>query len=285
MKFYQFIRTYAGYGLVYVSYKASLYILGKLFSMVDEIIDNEPNASNNTNVLLNSNDGAIETYKEQVRGGNGDIILRGETVLSNALKHVKKFGDKSISAIIKPIAYAIGYLLLKFPALKGIYGAFKNAKLIIASALALTTVRIIARFDYWALIICGALPKTDIGDKTILVGLRRMRMGISNINICMPRAEDIINFVTDQNIDVKRKNDKLIEVFTVYEYLPETHAFKNPYFACIVHILITLFVINKLSFKLAIKILYRMWKTGQISHATYLEILSQLLTAGIEVDI
>lgn len=148
--------------------------------------------------------------------------------------------------------------------------------------------RIIARFDYWSLIICGALPKTDIGDEVILAGIRRMRMGLSKINICIPRTEQIINFVTDEKIDIKRKNDNFIAIFKMYEFLPEGHPFKNPYFACIVHMFIRLFITNKSSFRLAIAILYRMWKNGQISFATYLEILSQLLAAGIppvEVDL
>lgn len=122
MKFYQFIRIYAGYGLVYISYKTSFYILNKLFSMVDEIIESDPNVSNNTN------DGAMKTCKENVRG-----IMRDQTALIKALKHVKRFGDKAISTIIKPIASIIGYVLLKFPALKRVYRVLKSAKIIISS--------------------------------------------------------------------------------------------------------------------------------------------------------
>jgi len=135
----KFHKIYAGYGLVYVSYKGSLYILGKLFSRVDEIIDTEPNVSNNTNVLPNDNDGVItkhdyETCKEvvniiSVRGGNGGIVVGGITALSKAWKHFQKFGDKLVSSIITPISNALGYILLKFPELKSVYYPLKGVKI------------------------------------------------------------------------------------------------------------------------------------------------------------
>lgn len=229
MEIYRFLRVYAGYGLVYVSYKASLSILDKLFSMVDERIDTDPN------VLSDSTDGVITTHDYEtgkkivdiisVRGGKGDIILRGATGLSKVWKHSQRFGDKLISNIIKPTADTIEYLLVKFPVLKNIYDVLKHAKIIIASTLALGAIRLVARFDYWSLIICGALPKTDLSDEVVLTSIR---MGIKDIAICMPGAEKILDFVTDEEIDLTRKSDKLIKLFTTYESLSETYFFKNP---------------------------------------------------------
>lgn len=295
MKFYQFIRIYTGYGLVYISYKTSVFILNKLFDMVDEVVDSETEVvdskteviDSETNVS-NNNDGFIETYKKKPRGGDNGLILKTGNVLSKALDHVKRFSDTSISKIIKPIASTIGYLLLKFPALNKIYRAVKNLKQIIASVMALTTIRIVARFDYWALILCDGLPKTDIGDKIMLSSIRRMRMGMNHLEICIPRTEQIINLVNDQKIDSEEKDKILIDLFTLYEQFPEGHLFKNSYFVCIVHMLLTLFISNKSCFKFALKILARMLRDGKISLATYFEIISQLLVTGVppvEVDL
>ena len=65
--------------------------------------------------------------------------------------------------------------------------------------------------------------------------------------------------------------------------LPENHLFKNKFFACIVYLLLTLFICDKIGFKLALRLLYRLLKEGKISIETYPDIFSQLVVGGVPV--
>jgi len=72
------------------------------------------------------------------------------------------------TAVITPLSKAIGFIVMKFPAAKKVYTDVKAAKVVIASIRALVSVRVIARFDYWSLIVTDSLPQLPIETKTIL---------------------------------------------------------------------------------------------------------------------
>ena len=95
-------------------------------------------------------------------GGDNTLILRG--TVSKTVNHIKKYGDKTISTIIKTIVEVLGSLLLKFPAFKNLYNVIKSVKIVFVSGLGILAARTIARCDYWALIICDASPNTDLSD-------------------------------------------------------------------------------------------------------------------------
>jgi hypothetical protein len=67
----------------------------------------------------------------------------------------------------------------------------------------------------------------------------------------------------------------------MYELLPENHPFKNSYFACLIHVLLGLFIINKTGFNFALRLLLRLLKDGSITLQTYREIISQLIIGGV----
>jgi len=85
----------------------------------------------------------------------------------------------------------------------------------------------------------------------------------------------------DEDINLEKKNKMLINFFSIYEFLPENHIFKNRYFACIIHVLLTLFISNKIGFNLALRLLLNLLKNGKITLQTYREILSQLVIGGV----
>jgi hypothetical protein len=239
--------------------------------MVDEIIDTDTNAltkdTKDTTDIITTHD--YETCKEVVnivnmRGGQRGLIPRG-----------------GVGIILRPVANGLGYLLVKVPALRGVYKTVKTAKVIIASTIAFCSLLFLARFDYWALIISGAIPSISIDQRAVLAGIRRLRMGANDMAIIIPQSNDIINLVMDEDINLERKNQMLINLFSIYESLPESHVFKNRYFACIIHVLLTLFIINKLGFNLALKLLLNLLNNGKISLQTYREILSQLVIGGV----
>lgn len=106
-------------------------------------------------------------------------------------------------------------------------------------------------------------------------------MGAKDLTVCIVQSNDIINLVIDEEINIERKKRVLIDFFSIYEFLPEHHPFKNRYFACITHMLLALFIGNKLGFKLALRLLLRLLENGTISLETYREILSQLIIGGV----
>lgn len=293
MKNLQFPRSYFAYAFAYLTYRISLYTLNKLFNMVDEIIDSDTNAlSDSINDISTTHD--YETCKEvtniiSVRGGQNGLLARGEVgLISKSFASITTFNNKVISIILRPIANILGHLLIKIPALKRIYDVVKTVKIMVASFVAIGSMRVIARFDYWSLIISGSMPTLNIADKSILSSIRRMRMGIPQMVICIPQSHDIINLVSDEEANIVEKSKLLIDIFSMYEHLPENHFFKNSYFACIIHILLTLFITSKMGFNLTLRILLQLVKANKISLETYREILSQLVAGGvspIELDI
>jgi hypothetical protein len=293
-KFIKFIRPYTGFGMAYLSYRISVYILSELFNTIDEIIDTDTNPPNNTNELPDDTIDIITTHDYatgkaivnaiSTRGGHGQIAQiarRGGGIIRKQLNSIITFGQKFISTLVKPVANILGYLLLKIPALRSIYGTVKTAKTVIGSLIGLASIRLIARFDYWALIFSDAIPFITIDQKAVLAGIRCMRMKINSITICIPQSNEILNLLTDNEINLEKKGKALINFFSIYEFLPEDHPFKNPYFACIIHVLISLFIINKMGFRLALKLLLRLLTEGKISLKTYREIVSQLVIGGV----
>lgn len=159
----KFMRLYLAYGLIYLSFRTSLYLLNELFSMVDEIIDN------NNNELIDDTNGLVTTHdsntcKEVVnainmRGGQNGLLLRGAVgVIQGLIQHVGKFCGKIVCIILKPIAKSIGFVLMKISVFQAIYKVIKTGRVIIASSVALATMILFARFDSWALILGDAIP-------------------------------------------------------------------------------------------------------------------------------
>ena len=73
-----------------------------------------------------------------MRGGQNGLLPRGEVavaVIRQSLTHLKNFGAKSISIIVRPVTNIniVRYLLLKILALKGIYDIGQTGKIILAS--------------------------------------------------------------------------------------------------------------------------------------------------------
>jgi hypothetical protein len=288
MNISKYLRVYSGYVLAYLSYKTIFYTLSQICDQVDEIIAND-----NNNLLPDEIKDISTTHKYNVgkeivniirtRGGQGGIIIRPEGVFTlgkNLLLFSKLIAEL---VVVTPISKAIGFLVMKFPVAKKVYTGVKAIKVVIASIGALISVRVIARFDYWALIINDSLPQLPIETKAILSGIRRLRIGQKDLSICLPRSNEVLNLVMDEDIPVKRKEKVLINLFEFYQMLPENHLFKNRFFTCIVYMLLALFIGDKIGFKLALRLLYRLLKEGKISIETYREILSQLVIGGVPV--
>ena len=171
---------------------------------------------------------------------------------------------------------------------KAVYKVVKTVKVIIASSAALVTMRLIARFDYWALILGDATPLMSVDQKAVLASIRRMRIGVMHIEVCTSQTSEIINLASDENVNLVKKEKMLINLFSMYEFFPENHYLKNPYFACVINVLLALFIINKTGFNFALRLLLRLLKDGRIKLQTYREIIAQLIIGGvspIEIDI
>ena len=284
----KYVRVYAGYFFAYMSYKAIFYTLSQICDQVDEIIANDNNNSMPDEIKNISTTHKYKIGKEIVniirtRGGQGGIIIRPEGVITlgkNVVLLAKSIAEK---VVITPLSKALGFIVMKFPVAKKLYTGIKATKVVIASIGALISVRVIARFDYWALILTDSLPQLPIETKAILSGIRRLRIGQKDLSICLPRSNEILNLVIDEDIPVKRKEKVLIDFFEFYQMLPENHLFKNKFFACIVYLLLALFISDKIGFKLALRLLHRLLKEGKISIETYREILSQLVIGGVPV--
>ena len=284
----KYVRVYAGYFFAYMSYKAIFYTLSQICDQVDEIIANDNNNSMPDEIKNISTTHKYKIGKEIVniirtRGGQGGIIIRPEGVITlgkNVVLLAKSIAEK---VVITPLSKALGFIVMKFPVAKKLYTGIKATKVVIASIGALISVRVIARFDYWALILTDSLPQLPIETKAILSGIRRLRIGQKDLSICLPRSNEILNLVIDEDIPVKRKEKVLIDFFEFYQMLPENHLFKNRFFTCIVYMLLALFISDKIGFKLALRLLHRLLKEGKISIETYREILSQLVIGGVPV--
>ena len=288
MNINKYVRAYAGYFFAYMSYKTIFYTLSQICDKVDEIIANDNSNSLPDGIKDISTKHKYTIGKEIVniirtRGGEGGIIIRPEGVIilgKNVLLLAKLIAE---TLVITPLSKALGFIVMKFPLAKKVYTGIKAIKVVIASIGALISVRVIARFDYWALILTDSLPQLPIETKAILSGIRRLRIGQKDLSICLPRSNEILNLVMDEDIPVKRKEKVLIDLFKFYQMLPENHLFKNRFFTCIVHMLLALFISDKIGFKLALRLLYRLLKEGKISIETYREILSQLVIGGVPV--
>ena len=284
----KYVRVYAGYFFAYMSYKAIFYTLSQICDQVDEIIANDNNNSMPDEIKNISTTHKYKIGKEIVniirtRGGQGGIVIRPEGVITLGKNVVLLAKIIAETVVITPLSKAIGFIVMKFPAAKKVYTGIKATKVVIASIGALISVRVIARFDYWALILSDSLPQLPIETKAILSGVRRLRIGQKDLSICLPRSNEILNLVIDEDIPVRRKEKVLIDLFEFYQMLPENHLFKNRFFTCIVYMLLALFISDKIGFKLALRLLYRLLKEGKISIETYREILSQLVIGGVPV--
>jgi len=284
----KYVRVYAGYFFAYMSYKAIFYTLSQICDQVDEIIANDNNNSMPDEIKNISTTHEYKIGKEIVNiirthGGQGGIVIRPEGVITLGKNVVLLAKIIAETVVITPLSKAIGFIVMKFPAAKKVYRGIKATKVVIASIGALISVRVIARFDYWALILTDSLPQLPIETKAILSGIRRLRIGQKDLSICLPRSNEILNLVMDEDIPVKRKEKVLIDLFEFYQMLPENHLFKNRFFTCIVYMLLALFISDKIGFKLALRLLYRLLKEGKISIETYREILSQLVIGGVSV--
>ena len=288
MNINKYVRAYAGYFFAYMSYKTIFYTLSQICDKVDEIIANDNSNSLPDGIKDISTKHKYTIGKEIVniirtRGGEGGIIIRPEGVIilgKNVLLLAKLIAE---TLVITPLSKALGFIVMKFPLAKKVYTGIKAIKVVIASIGALISVRVIARFDYWALILSDSLPQLPIETKSILSGIRRLRIGQKDLSICIPRSNEILDLVIDEDIPVKRKEKVLIDLFEFYQRLPENHPFKNRFFTCIVYILMALSISDKIGFKLALRLLYRLLKKGKISIETYREILSQLVIGGVPV--
>nr|YP_009686129.1 hypothetical protein [Halamphora americana]YP_009686184.1 hypothetical protein [Halamphora americana]QDR24931.1 hypothetical protein [Halamphora americana]QDR24933.1 hypothetical protein [Halamphora americana] len=292
MSINKFIRAYAGYFFGYLSYKTIFYTLSQICDQVDEIIANDKSNANN-NFLPDEIKDISTTHKYNIgkeianiirtRGGQGEIVIRPEGV-ADLVKHLFLFTKLTANLIIiTPISKVLGFLVRKLPIAKPIYEGIKMGKVVLASIGALVSVRVIARFDYWALIISDSLPQLPIDTKSVLSGIRRLRIGQKDMTICISQSNEILNLVMDEEIPINKKEKVLIDLFELYQLFPENHFFKNRYFACIVYMLLALFIGDKIGFKLALRLLYRLLREGKISIETYREILSQLVVGGVPV--
>ena len=280
----QFLRTYLGFTIAYLTYRTSFYTLETFFRMVDEIADIQDNTPNNTKELSPSDDWIDKrtVNNTDLRGGQneGDLTIGIKKPFSSVTEISNK-ANKALSKSLKPVAGIIGKLIKRSAIAKKIYKTIKAIKTAIAATVGFAGLRIVARFDYWALIICDGLPIISADQKAVLASIRRMRMGLEGIHVCLPQTNDVLSLLTDDEVSLKRKDKAVIDILTLYEMLPENHIFKNPYFACIVHCLLTLFILNKLSFRLALRVLLRLLNSGKISLKTYREIIAQLIIGGI----
>ena len=84
-------------------------------------------------------------------------------------------------------------------------------------------------------------------------GLRRLRMGQNNLEICLPKSNEVLNLVMDENSPIEEKEQALKNIFSFYQMLQENHLFKNKFFTCIVYMLMALFIVDKIGFRLRVR--------------------------------
>jgi len=94
------------------------------------------------------------------------------------------------------------------------------------------------------------------------------------MDIGTSQTSEIINLASDENFNLVKKENMLINLFSIYEFLPENHTLKNRYFACVIHVLLALFIINKTDFNFALRLLLRLLKDGKTKLQTYREIIA-----------
>jgi len=110
-----------------------------------------------------------------MRNGQNGLLTRGAVgVIQGSIQHLAKFCGKGFSIIFKPIAKSLRFVLMKISMFKAVYKVVKTGKVIIASSAALVTMRLIASFDYWALIFRDATLLISVDQKAVLASIRRM---------------------------------------------------------------------------------------------------------------
>lgn len=127
----------------------------------------------------------------------------------------------------------------------------------------------------------------SVNQKIVLASIRRMGIGVMHLEVCTSQTNEIINLASDENVNLGKKEKMLINLFSMYEFIPENHPLKNRYFVFVIHVLLALFIINKTNFNFALILLFRLLKDGRISLQTYCEIIAQLIIGGvspIEID-
>lgn len=82
-----------------------------------------------------------------------------------------------------------------------------------------------ARFEYWGVI----LNDLNINNKSVIAGIYRMRIGARDMPICLHWSHDVIKLVIDEKIHLERKSKILMKLFSLYQFIPENHIFKNLY--------------------------------------------------------
>jgi hypothetical protein len=145
--------------------------------MIDEIVDADINTSNNTNALPdgNNDNGKQIGNNINIRGGQDRILPRGDVgIIKKQFNNIATAGNKLFFIILKPIATILARQINNVPAVKAIYDKLKTVKTVVASILGLVSMRLIARFDYWALILCDELPIISVDQKAVLSIIRRM---------------------------------------------------------------------------------------------------------------
>ena len=184
--------------------------MSKLCDQVDEIISTD--TLNNKNVLPDGTKDIITSHDYNMGKEITDITrtcggqIRGVAdLIKKSVSHLKIFGDKAISITISPISKALGSIIIKFPPVKKVLNGIKAAKVIIASIGALISVRVIARFDYWALIISESIPQLPIDTKAVLSGIRRLRIEQKDMTVCIVKSNEILNLVMDEENSDRRK--------------------------------------------------------------------------------
>ena len=210
MSIHKYVRVYAGYFLAYMSYKIIFYTLSQICNQVDEMIANENNNFLPDEIKDISTTHSYNIGKEIVnilrtRGGQGAIIIKPEGVIilgKNVLLLTKLFAEK---VIIIPLSKAMGFIIMRFPVAKKVYTAVNGIKVIIASIAALVSLGVIARFDYWALIITDSVPQLPIETKIVLSGIRRIRIGKKDLSLCILKSNEVLNLVMDEDIPLNRK--------------------------------------------------------------------------------
>ena len=123
------------------------------------------------------------------------------------------------------------------------------------------SLRLIARFNYWSLILSDSLPKLPKDTKAVISGIHRLRMGQENISVAIVHSNENLNLVINEKIQIERKEKILSNFFLMYEFF----VFKNRFFAWIIYLSLPLFMVNKLGFKLALCLLYHLLRDGNIS--------------------
>ena len=161
MNIHRYVRVYTGYFFAYMLYKTIFYTLSQICDKVDKIIVNNnflPDEIKDISTTHKYNIGKEIVKIIRTCGGQVGIVIRPEGVIilgKNRFLFAKLIAELVITT---PISKALGLIVMKFSAAKKVYKGVKATKVVTESIGALLSVRLIARFDYWALILTDSLP-------------------------------------------------------------------------------------------------------------------------------